>query len=132
MLDHELLFRLRQIVEADLTNPRFDTRVLVKRLGMSERSLYRRLKGLTLLTPAAYLRAARLARARELLQSQALRTVAEVAYAVGFEHPGYFAKVYYRHFGERATTHLYKVEQAAKHPPDQRLAENRKSLAENQ
>ena len=45
------------------------------------------------------LRKARLARARQLLQTTD-KNVSEVAYAVGFSTPSYFSKCYKEEFGE--------------------------------
>jgi DNA-binding response OmpR family regulator len=104
--DQELLRRVREVAEAAVAETDFDTPQLVAKMGVSERTLYRKLKELTGLTPAAYLREVRLEHARQLLERRAMQTVAEVAYAVGFDNPGYFATVFLKRYGKRATEYL--------------------------
>lgn len=104
--DQELLRRVREVAAAAIAEPDFDTLQLVTQVGVSERTLYRKLKELTGLTPAAYLREVRLEHARQLLERRAMQTVAEVAYAVGFDNPGYFATVFLKRYGKRATEYL--------------------------
>jgi len=53
-------------------------------------------------TPAAFIRDLRLQKARELMEANAFRTVAEVAYAVGFASPGYFSRLYKQRFPAQA------------------------------
>jgi len=102
-----LLSQLREATPVVLANPDFNPADLATRLGVGERTLYRRLKALTGLTPAAWLREVRLDQARQLLESRVNRTVAEVAYDVGFANPDYFGQVYYRRFGRRPSEYLY-------------------------
>jgi len=58
-----------------------------------------KVKALTGYSPVEMLRKARLARARQLLQTTD-KNVSEVAYAVGFSTPSYFSKCYKEEFGE--------------------------------
>jgi signal transduction histidine kinase/AraC-like DNA-binding protein/DNA-binding NarL/FixJ family response regulator/tetratricopeptide (TPR) repeat protein len=106
LADQALLQRLREIAETHLSDASLDAAQLIKALGLSERTFYRKLKELTGLTPAAYLRDVRLARARQLLEDRAYQTVAEVAFAVGFEDAHYFSKVFLKHYGKRASEYL--------------------------
>ncbi len=106
LADQELLRRLRERLESALADSEFDPTTLAGLLDVSERTLYRKLKELTGLTPAAYLRELRLERARQLLEARTTRTVAEVAYAVGFDDPQYFAKVFLKRYGKRASEYL--------------------------
>jgi transcriptional regulator GlxA family with amidase domain len=53
---------------------------------------------LTGLSISRYLRALRLRKAQELLADSSLN-IAEVAYAVGFEDPKYFSRVFSEEFG---------------------------------
>lgn len=68
--------------------------------NVSERQLFREIKRLTGLTPNQYIQEVRLQKARHLLQHGAFNTLAEVAYAVGFETPSYFTKIFEAHFGK--------------------------------
>ncbi|WP_255486915.1 helix-turn-helix domain-containing protein [Mucilaginibacter sp. SP1R1] len=68
--------------------------LLSSEMAMSERQLYRRIKNIVGITPNKYIRIIRLQMAREAIGTGKYRTVAEVSYAVGFETPTYFSKLF--------------------------------------
>ena len=84
-----------------LANEQFGPTELAELLCLSERTLYRRLGELAGLTPAAWLRELRLAKARRLLEAGGFHSVSTVATAVGFASPKYFATLYTERFGRR-------------------------------
>jgi DNA-binding response OmpR family regulator len=84
-----------------LPDEEFGPTELAGLLCLSERTLYRRLGELAGLTPAAWLRELRLDQARQLLEAGGFTSVAEVADAVGFASPKYFATLYAERFGRR-------------------------------
>jgi DNA-binding response OmpR family regulator len=88
-------------VASQLANEHFGPAELAELLCLSERTLYRRLGELAGLTPAAWLRELRLIQARQLLETGRFSSVAEVADAVGFASPKYFATLYTERFGRR-------------------------------
>ncbi|MCC3156477.1 response regulator [Hymenobacter sp. 15J16-1T3B] len=110
--DQLLLRKLETLARTSLADSAFGVEQWLDQLAMSERTLYRKLKELTGLTPATYLRQLRLEHGRQLLERRALPTVAEVAYAVGFEDPAYFAKVFLKHYGKRASDYLRQPAEA--------------------
>ncbi|GAB2702974.1 hypothetical protein GCM10027037_30800 [Mucilaginibacter koreensis] len=71
-------------------------------LAISQRQLFRRIKQLTGLTPNKYIRTIRLQVAREAIESGRYRTIAEIAYAAGFETPAYFNKLFKEAYGRDA------------------------------
>lgn len=71
---------------------------LARAFQVSTRTMLRRFGAETGLTPLEYLQAARVARARHLLESTQ-RTVASIAADVGYADPGAFAGVFTRHVG---------------------------------
>ncbi|MEM1094979.1 MAG: ATP-binding protein [Bacteroidota bacterium] len=73
---------------------------LAEALETSERQLYRKTKALTGLTPLQFIREIRLLRSQRYLEARAFGTVAEVAYAVGFENPSYFSRLFGKRFGK--------------------------------
>lgn len=97
--DVELLSRLRAETEAALADEDFGPARLAAAVCLSERTLYRRLKELTGLTPAAFVREVRLLQARHLLETRAVATVAEAAFAAGFANASHFGRVYAERFG---------------------------------
>ena len=67
-------------------------------MGYGRSVFYRKVKSLTGMTPADYVRKVRMDRAAELLREETI-TVAEVAYKVGISEPHYFTKVFKQQFG---------------------------------
>ncbi|MEL7170697.1 MAG: ATP-binding protein [Bacteroidota bacterium] len=96
--DAAFVERVRAVVEDALADPHLTVEVLADRLAVSPRQLHRRMRALTGLTPAAFVRAMRLQRAATLLAGRS-GTVAEVAYAVGFRSESHFTKRFKTEFG---------------------------------
>jgi transcriptional regulator GlxA family with amidase domain len=71
---------------------------MVERAGIEERTFLRRFRRATGMTPTAYCQRIRVARARELLEASG-RSVAEVAWEVGYADEGAFRKVFLRVVG---------------------------------
>jgi transcriptional regulator GlxA family with amidase domain len=88
-------------VAAHLPNEQFGPAELARLLGLSERTLYRRLGELAGLTPAAWLRELRLHQARQLLEAGDFQSVAAVADAVGFASAKHFSNLYAERYGRR-------------------------------
>ena len=99
------LNQARQEVEARLAEQAFNAQALAEAVYMSRSKLSRKLKDLTGLTPAAFIRHLRLARARQLLEQRAFETVAEVAHAVGFQNVVYFSRLYRKAFDHLPSEH---------------------------
>ncbi|MCG8694856.1 MAG: helix-turn-helix domain-containing protein [Minwuiales bacterium] len=78
----------------------FGARELAVALGVSEKTLGRRLKQARDVTPAAFIRSVRLNFARDLIRLRRHGTVAEVAHAAGFAATGHFSKLYREEFGQ--------------------------------
>jgi signal transduction histidine kinase/DNA-binding response OmpR family regulator/tetratricopeptide (TPR) repeat protein len=97
----EQLARWQEQVAAHLPDEQFGPAELARLLGLSERTLYRRLGELAGLTPAAWLREQRLHQARALLEAGGSDTVAAVAAAAGFVSAQHFSKLYTERFGRR-------------------------------
>ncbi|MDP0562032.1 MAG: helix-turn-helix domain-containing protein [Candidatus Endonucleobacter sp. (ex Gigantidas childressi)] len=65
--------------------------------GLHIRSLSRRFKQATSLSPAYYLKNIRLRKSRELLKSSNL-CVAEIAISIGYDDPNYFSRSFYKQY----------------------------------
>lgn len=92
------------VVEARLGDPTFTAEDLAAALDLSRRQLTRRMKEEMEATPAAYIRARRLDRAKGLLAG-GLTTVKQVATAVGFASASAFAKAFREHAGVPPSTY---------------------------
>jgi len=91
--EDQFVAKLRSTLELHLDNVALDNDMICQLMGMSRNSLYRKTIALTGLSVVPYLRALRLQKAEELLIHSAL-SVAEVAYAVGFDNPRYFSRIF--------------------------------------
>ena len=91
--EDQFVAKLRSTLELHLHNVALDNEMICQLMGMSRNSLYRKMMALTGMSVTPYLRALRLQKAEELLLNSAL-SVAEVAYAVGFDNPQYFSRVF--------------------------------------
>lgn len=67
-------------------------------MRMSRSTLHLKLVALTGMSITRYVRALRLSKAKDLLASSEL-TISEIAYAVGFDDPKYFSRVFSEEFG---------------------------------
>ena len=90
----------------------FGARELAVALGVSEKTLGRRLKQARDVTPAAFIRSVRLNFARDLIRLRRHGTVAEIAHAAGFAATGHFSKLYREEFGQLPRDALRAVKAA--------------------
>lgn len=103
------LISLEETIEEEMRNRLFNLGELAYRMAISERQLFRKVKELTGKTPNKYLKDLRLAQAKKLLENFTYHTVAEVSYAVGFQDPHYFSKMYKSQYGKWPADYLLKT-----------------------
>ena len=96
--DAEFLDRVQQVVGEHIGDSGFGVEWLATEVGLSARQLQRRLKKLTRLTAAGFIKAMRLEHAARLLREHDVQ-VQEVAHAVGYEDAGYFSKLFRQAYG---------------------------------
>ena len=97
-IEDAFLQKVNGIIEANLGESEFGVAELCREVGMSRSQLFRKLKALTGKSIVAYLRSARLYKAKALLQKGGLN-ISEVAYEVGFNDPLYFSRAFSKEFG---------------------------------
>jgi DNA-binding response OmpR family regulator/anti-sigma regulatory factor (Ser/Thr protein kinase) len=90
--------KLISVIEKNLQNATFSSDVLATEMGMSNSSLYRKLKRLTAYSTAEFIRSIRIKRAAQLLADKN-RTISEIAYDVGFNDVKHFRTVFQKQFG---------------------------------
>lgn len=96
------LQRVESIAKNALENKQpLTTPYLADQLALSERQLLRRIQAQTGLSVKAYIQEVKLQFARRMVESDSYLTIAEVAYASGFNTPAYFSKVFEKRFGKR-------------------------------
>jgi len=92
------ILRFKKVVEERMADSDLSVEDISSDLGLSRVQLYRKMKALTGCSPVDLLRKARVARARDLLQSTDF-SVSEIAYQVGFTSPSYFSKCFKDEYG---------------------------------
>ncbi len=97
--DLEFMNKLKDYIKANITNPELSIETLADTMNCSKSSLIRKVKGLTGITPMAFLRTYRLNTAYKLLADHNL-TVSEASYKTGFSDPNYFATSFKKYFGK--------------------------------
>ena len=96
--DQLFIRKLREIVEANLSQEAFDVEELAREAGMSRSAVHRKLRNLGKQNASHFIREVRLLKAREMLGEGSL-TASEVAYRTGFGSPAYFSKCYHEYYG---------------------------------
>ena len=91
--------QLNEAIRKNMSNPNLKMDDLGEELGLGRVQLYRKVKAITGQTPVELLRQMRLQRAYALL-GNTTKTVAEIAFEVGFNTPGYFSKCFKEQYGK--------------------------------
>lgn len=95
--DEKFLGKLMSIIEKNMDNACFGVTELMDEIGMSKNVLYKKIQALTNLSVADFIKSIRLQKAAQLLDQNKL-TIAEVAFAVGFNDRKYFSKEFKKQF----------------------------------
>jgi AraC-like DNA-binding protein len=81
-----------------MDDPSFTIEQLSREMGMSHAQLHRKMTALTGQSALKFVRALRLAKARQLLLQTDLN-ISEIAYQTGFNDPAYFSRVFSNEVG---------------------------------
>jgi signal transduction histidine kinase/ligand-binding sensor domain-containing protein/DNA-binding response OmpR family regulator len=92
-LDEKFSIEVIEFIEKRMSNPDLSVEELSSKMAMSRVTLYRKLLALTGKTPVEFIKTIRLKRSLQLLEKGQMN-IAEVAYAVGFNNPKYFARLF--------------------------------------
>ena len=96
--DELFLQRVKNVVEDHLSDTHFTIDQLAGEVAASPRKIRRKLRQLTNLSPAGFIRFMRMQRAAELLMAQA-GSVSEIALMVGYRDSVSFSHVFQQIFG---------------------------------
>ena len=97
--DARFLTEIGDLIAVNLGNPAFDSACAARELGLTRTALFRKLKKLTGLATANYIRHVRLCKARDLLEITTL-PIGDVAGRVGFSELSYFSHCFTDAFGQ--------------------------------
>jgi signal transduction histidine kinase/ligand-binding sensor domain-containing protein/DNA-binding response OmpR family regulator len=96
-VDKIFLEHVLSAIDAHMDDSGFSVETLANLVNMSQSQMHRKLKALTNMSTNQFIRSIRMQRALDLLKKNA-GNVAEVAYMVGYEDPGYFTRTFKNHF----------------------------------
>lgn len=111
--DDKFIRKVTELIEEHLDDSDFSVSALCQCGGFNEKQLYRKVKQMTGLSTAEYIRSIRLKKAAMLLQNGNF-TIAEVMYSVGFSNASYFTRAFSAEYGK--TPSDYKRSHAGKVP----------------
>ncbi|GIZ09742.1 two-component regulator propeller domain-containing protein [Flavobacterium sp. UMI-01] len=97
-IDIELISKIKQLIEDNISNPDLTSTFICNELAMSSSKLYRKIKQLTDLSTNEFIRTIRLKKSAILLKTKNYN-VSEVALMVGFNDPLYFSRCFKNQFG---------------------------------
>lgn len=97
-IDDKILYRTREYVDKHISDPHWRIEDMSKELGLSRMHLHRKLKTLTGMTPAEFVKHIRLKKAAKILQENTI-SVKEVMFLVGFEDADHFRISFKEMFG---------------------------------
>lgn len=97
-LDEEFLDKITEIIENNIEDDHLDINFIKNEMNMSYSTFYRKVKGLTGISPNEFLRKVRLKNSVSLLLSGSYQ-VSEVAYMSGFNDVVYFRKCFKDEYG---------------------------------
>jgi AraC-like DNA-binding protein len=105
--DQKFLELAIQTVKANMENSGFGVQELVKEMGISRSLLHKKLNALTNHSATEFINHLKMKRAQQLLR-QTEMNISEVAYAVGYNDPKYFSRLFSKYFGQSPTDFLKK------------------------
>ena len=107
-MEEQFLAKVRDLIEANVENDRFDVESMADAMAMSRRTLTRKLKALTGMAPAQMLRKFRLEKAVSMLKSRSA-TIREIALRTGFGSSSYFTNAFKSHYGKSPREYMETV-----------------------
>jgi len=96
--DNEFLEKVIEKISLNIEETDFNSDELALALGISQRQLYRKLKGITGNTVHEFITKVKMNKAEELLRNSDL-SISQIAYKLGFSEPSNFSRTFSKHFG---------------------------------
>ncbi|KDN55070.1 hybrid sensor histidine kinase/response regulator transcription factor [Flavobacterium seoulense] len=96
--DNVFLEKVIEKIILNIEQTDFTSEELAQALGISQRQLYRKLKGITGNTVHEFITKVKMNKAEELLKDSSL-SISQIAYQLGFSEPSNFSRTFSKHFG---------------------------------
>ena len=98
--DENFLSNVVEIIKNNINNSDFSIDLISKKTGLSRSNLFRKLKGLTNMSPVDLVIRIKLNHASELLKKNKSKLINEIAYESGFNDPKYFSTQFKKFYGK--------------------------------
>lgn len=108
-IDDKFMTMLYQYIDDDISNSELSLDDICSKLAMGKTSFYRKIKALTLDTPAKIIYKRRLGMAKKLLD-EGNTYISDIAYKVGFTDPIYFSRCFKKEFGMSPRDYIKNLE----------------------
>ena len=96
--DNDFLKKMIEIITLNIEETDFSADELAQKMGINERQLYRKMKGISGNTVHEFVTKVRMNKAEELLKNSDL-SISQIAYKVGYSEPSNFSRTFSKHFG---------------------------------
>lgn len=96
--DEDFITRLVETTASIWNDPTYDVGVFGHRLGLSRSQFYRKISGITGLSPNEFIKSFKLKNALKLIETKN-GNIAQIAFETGFNNPSYFSKCFVNQYG---------------------------------
>ncbi|WP_321423940.1 two-component regulator propeller domain-containing protein [uncultured Bacteroides sp.] len=107
-IDEKFLSQAVECVNKYLEDPEFDQEQFAVAMNVSKSTLYRKLKSLTGLNTTGFIRNIRIKAACRIMDEKKNIRISDLAYAVGYNDPKYFAVCFKKEFGMQPSEYMEK------------------------
>ncbi|MFK7983485.1 MAG: ATP-binding protein, partial [Saprospiraceae bacterium] len=97
-IEDEFIHQIKKLVIKHSENQNYSIAQLCRDLGIGRTQLHNKIKALTGMSTSIFMRSIRIKKGKYLLENSD-KTVAEIAYEVGFNDPNYFTRCFTEEFG---------------------------------
>ena len=97
-IDQQFLQKALKVVDIHIADSEFSVEQFAELMALSRVQLHRKMKAIADLSAGDFIKSIRLRKAAQMLKSRT-GTVADIAYAVGFNNPSWFAESFKKQFG---------------------------------
>jgi signal transduction histidine kinase/ligand-binding sensor domain-containing protein/DNA-binding response OmpR family regulator len=104
-VDQRFIEKAIKLIESNIDNSEFSVNNFASMMSVSRTLLHKKLTTLTNQSASDFINTLRLKKSRELIISGEYN-ISEVAYAVGYNDPKYYSRLFRRHFGISPTEYL--------------------------
>lgn len=108
--DERLMERVMNVINKFMSDPEFNVEMLAREVGLSRVQLHRKLKDITGVSTASFIRNLRMKKAAALLQEGKMN-ISEVADEVGFDNQANFSTVFKKFYGSSPSEYAASMRQ---------------------